>query len=114
MAKAVAKVTDDADSLLTFSAYPAERWRHLRTTNPIERTFALSAPYQGQQGSGQRRGRAGDGLQAAAGRRTALPQGQRSKARRAGPRGARFERGKLIERPERKVNSEATDGQVAA
>lgn len=42
--KAVAKVTDDADSLLTFYDYPAEHWLHLRTTNPIESTFALSAP----------------------------------------------------------------------
>lgn len=28
--------------------------------------------------------------------------------------GARFERGKLVERPEGEVKSEATDGQVAA
>jgi hypothetical protein len=35
VAKAVAKVTDDADSLLTFYDYPAEHWLHLRTTNPI-------------------------------------------------------------------------------
>jgi len=33
--KAVAKVTDDADTLLTFFDYPAEHWIHLRTTNPI-------------------------------------------------------------------------------
>jgi len=38
--KAVAKVTDDADSLLTFYDYPAEHWLHLRTTNPIESTFS--------------------------------------------------------------------------
>ena len=31
--KAVAKVTDDADSLLTFYDYPAEHWLHLRTTD---------------------------------------------------------------------------------
>jgi len=33
--KAVAKVTDDAETLLTFFDYPAEHWLHLRTTNPI-------------------------------------------------------------------------------
>jgi putative transposase len=39
-AKAVAKVTDDLDQLLAFYDYPAEHWIHLRTTNPIESTFA--------------------------------------------------------------------------
>jgi transposase-like protein len=38
--KAVAKITDDLDQLLTFYDYPAEHWVHLRTTNPIESTFA--------------------------------------------------------------------------
>jgi putative transposase len=38
--KAVAKVVDDADVLLEFYKYPAEHWIHLRTTNPIESTFA--------------------------------------------------------------------------
>jgi transposase-like protein len=38
--KAVAKVTDDVDELLAFYDYPAEHWIHLRTTNPIESTFA--------------------------------------------------------------------------
>ena len=38
--KAVAKITDDADVLLEFYRYPAEHWIHLRTTNPIESTFA--------------------------------------------------------------------------
>jgi len=38
--KAVAKITDDADVLLEFFRYPAEHWIHLRTTNPIESTFA--------------------------------------------------------------------------
>lgn len=30
----------DRDVLLTFYDYPAEPWIHLRTTNPIESTFA--------------------------------------------------------------------------
>lgn len=38
--KAVAKITDDVDTLLAFYDYPAEHWIHLRTTNPIESTFA--------------------------------------------------------------------------
>ncbi|MGW3106703.1 IS256 family transposase [Streptomyces sp. NPDC001100] len=38
--KAVAKITNDEDVLLAFYDYPAEHWIHLRTTNPIESTFA--------------------------------------------------------------------------
>jgi transposase-like protein len=38
--KATAKITDDLDVLLRFYDYPAEHWIHLRTTNPIESTFA--------------------------------------------------------------------------
>src|SRR3954452_18230756 len=38
--KAVAKITDDLDELLAFYDFPAEHWQHLRTTNPIESTFA--------------------------------------------------------------------------
>jgi putative transposase len=38
--KAVAKVTGDAEALLAFYDYPAEHWVHLRTTNPVESTFA--------------------------------------------------------------------------
>ena len=38
--KAAAKISDDLDTLLAFYDYPAEHWIHLRTTNPIESTFA--------------------------------------------------------------------------
>ena len=38
--KATAKITDDLDVLLAFYDFPAEHWVHLRTTNPIESTFA--------------------------------------------------------------------------
>jgi putative transposase len=38
--KAVAKVIGDAEALLAFYDYPAEHWVHLRTTNPVESTFA--------------------------------------------------------------------------
>ena len=33
-------LTDDRDELLVFYDFPGEHWRHLRTTNPIESTFA--------------------------------------------------------------------------
>ncbi len=38
--KAVAKVVDDVEPLLAFYDFPAEHWIHLKTTNPIESTFA--------------------------------------------------------------------------
>jgi len=38
--KAVASLTADQERLLTHFAFPAEHWGHLRTTNPIESTFA--------------------------------------------------------------------------
>jgi putative transposase len=38
--KAVECLTKDRDVLLTFYDFPAEHWIHLRTTNPIESTFA--------------------------------------------------------------------------
>jgi transposase-like protein len=38
--KAVSKIVDDREGLLTYYDYPAEHWRHLRTTNPIESVFA--------------------------------------------------------------------------
>ncbi|MEZ5237353.1 MAG: transposase, partial [Acidimicrobiales bacterium] len=38
--KAVAKIVDDAEQLLAFYDFPAEHWIHLKTSNPIESTFA--------------------------------------------------------------------------
>ena len=38
--KATAKITDDVEELLRVYDFPAEHWIHLRTTNPIESTFA--------------------------------------------------------------------------
>jgi transposase-like protein len=38
--KAVECLHKDRDVLLTFYDFPAEHWSHLRTTNPIESTFA--------------------------------------------------------------------------
>jgi putative transposase len=38
--KAVAKLDKDWEQLTAFFDFPAEHWRHLRTTNPIESSFA--------------------------------------------------------------------------
>ncbi len=38
--KAVGCLTKDRDELLAFYDFPAEHWMHVRTTNPIESTFA--------------------------------------------------------------------------
>jgi putative transposase len=38
--KAVECLTKDRDALLTFYDFPAEHWKHLRTTNVIESSFA--------------------------------------------------------------------------
>jgi len=38
--KAVASLRRDQDKLLTFYDFPAEHWKHIRTTNPIESSFA--------------------------------------------------------------------------
>ena len=38
--KAVARLVKDREALLTFHDYPAEHWKHIRTSNPIESTFA--------------------------------------------------------------------------
>ena len=38
--KAVAKLMKDREALLAFYDFPAEQWKHVRTSNPIESTFA--------------------------------------------------------------------------
>jgi transposase-like protein len=38
--KAVASLTREQEKLLGYFDFPAEHWKHLRTTNPIESTFA--------------------------------------------------------------------------
>ena len=38
--KAVAKLRKDRDELRAFYDFPAERWKHIRTTDPIESVFA--------------------------------------------------------------------------
>jgi transposase-like protein len=98
--KAVAKITDDLDELLAFYEFPAEHWVHLRTTNPIESTFAtVRHRTKVTKGPGSK----------AAGLAMAFKLIEAAQARwRAvnAPHlvapvrtGARFERGKLVERP---------------
>lgn len=38
--RAVKKLTKDREFLLTFYDFPAEHWKHIRTTTPIESVFA--------------------------------------------------------------------------
>lgn len=38
--KAAERLVKDRDVLLSFYEFPAEHWKHIRTTNPIESTFA--------------------------------------------------------------------------
>jgi putative transposase len=46
----------DRDVLLTFYDFPAEHWKHLRTTNPIESTFAtIRLRHRRTKGNGTRR-----------------------------------------------------------
>ncbi|HOC14681.1 MAG TPA: IS256 family transposase [Propionicimonas sp.] len=99
--KAAAKITDDLDVLLAFYAYPAEHWIHLRTTNPIESTFATVRLRQRvTKGPGSR----------AAGVAMAfklIESAQRRWRAVNAPHlvalvrvGAKFENGKLVERPD--------------
>ena len=108
--KAVAKITEYLDMLLAFYDYPAEHWIHLRTTNPIESTFATVRLRQRvTKGPGSR----------AAGIAMAFKLIESAQARwravnaphlvalvRAG---ARFEKGKLVER----LDESGGDQQVA-
>ncbi len=40
--KAAARLAEDRDVLLALHDFPAEHWRHIRATNPIESTFATA------------------------------------------------------------------------
>lgn len=53
--KATDCLAKDRDVLLAFYDFPAEHWRHLRTTNPIESTFAtIRLRHRRTKGSGNR------------------------------------------------------------
>jgi putative transposase len=54
--KAWERIEKDSDVLLSFYDFPAEHWRHLRTTNPIESAFAtIRLRHRRTKGSGTRR-----------------------------------------------------------
>ena len=53
--KAAHCLAKDRDELLAFYDFPAEHWQHLRTTNPIESTFAtVRLRHRKTKGSGSR------------------------------------------------------------
>jgi putative transposase len=99
--KAVAKVTDEIDTLLAFYDYPAEHWIHLRTTNPIESTFAtVRLRTRVTKGPGSRVAGVAMAfklIESAQARWRAVNAPHLVALVRAG---ARFEKGKLIERPD--------------
>jgi putative transposase len=84
--KAVAKITDDAEELLTFFDFPAEHW--LPEDQQPDRVDLLggAAADPGDQGPGQQGRRVGDGVQAAGVGPGPLAGGQRPPPGRAGPR----------------------------
>jgi putative transposase len=99
--KAVAKITDDADVLLAFYDFPAEHWIHLRTTNPIESTFATVRLRQRvTKGPGSRAAgiaMAFKLIESAQSRWRAVNAPHLIALVRAG---AKFDKGKLVERPD--------------
>ena len=99
--KAVVKITEDLDVLLEFYNYPAEHWIHLRTTNPIESTFATVRLRQRvTKGPGSRAAgiaMAFKLIESAQHRWRAVNAPHLVALVRAG---ARFEKGKLVERPD--------------
>jgi transposase-like protein len=106
--KAVAKITDDLDQLLAFYDFPAEHWIHLRTTNPIESTFAtVRNRSKITKGPGSRAAgiaMAYKLIEAAQSRWRAVNAPHLVALVRAG---ARFVNGKLVERPDEPTTKEA-------
>ncbi len=106
--KATAKITDDVEELLAFYDYPAEHWIHLRTTNPIESTFAtVRHRTKITRGPGSRAAglaMAFKLIEAAQARWRAVNAPHLVALVRAG---ATFEGGKLVERPDDHTQPEA-------
>ena len=106
--KAAAKITDDLDVLLGFYDFPAEHWVHLRTTNPIESTFATvrhrTRVTKGPGSKAAGLAMAFKLIEAAQARWRAVNAPQLVALIRAG---ARFERGHLVERPTRDTTAAA-------
>ncbi|AQW48418.1 transposase [Streptomyces hygroscopicus] len=99
--KVVKKITDDQDQLLAFCDFPAEHWIHLRTTNPIESTFStVRLRTKVTRGAGSRTAALAmlfKLVESAQQRWRAVNAPHLGALVRAG---ARFERGRLVERPE--------------
>ncbi|MFH9970050.1 IS256 family transposase [Streptomyces mirabilis] len=99
--KAVKKIVDDEAELLAFYDFPAEHWIHLRTTNPIESTFAtVRLRTKVTKGAGSRAAALAmvfKLVESAQARWRAVNAPHLVALVRAG---ARFERGHLVERPE--------------
>ncbi|MGH3431342.1 MAG: IS256 family transposase [Thermocrispum sp.] len=107
--KAVAKIADDLEVLLAFYDYPAEHWVHLRTTNPIESTFATVRHRQKlTRGPGSRAAGLAMAfmlMQAAQDRWRAVNAPHLVALVRAG---AEFKDGKLVERPDDLTTTQTT------
>ncbi|GAA3797372.1 IS256 family transposase [Streptomyces coacervatus] len=99
--KVVKRITDDEDELLAFFDFPAEHWIHLRTTNPIESTFAtVRLRTKVTKGAGSRAAALSmvfKLIESAQARWRSVNAPHLVALVRAG---ARFERGRLVERPE--------------
>lgn len=99
--KVTRKITNDVDELLAFYEFPAERWTHLRTTNPIESTFATvrlrTKVTRGAGSTAAALTMVFKLVEAAQARWRAVSAPHLVALVRAG---ARFERGNLVERPE--------------
>jgi transposase-like protein len=100
--KAVKKVTDDVDELLPFYGFPAEHWVRLRTTNPIESTFStVRLRTKVTRGAGSPAAALAmvfEFAESAQARWRAITAPHLVALVRSG---ARFERGRLVERPAR-------------
>jgi putative transposase len=106
--KAVTKITSDVDALLCFYDFPAEHWLHLKTTNPVESTFATvrlrTRVTKGPGSKIQGLAMAFKLLEAAEQRWRALNGPHLVALVRAG---ATFEKGVLVERPTKTVQEVA-------
>lgn len=111
----VRPITDDLDVLLAFYDYPAEHWIHLRTTNPIESTFATVRLRQRvTKGPGSRAAgiaMAFKLIESAQRRWRAVNATHLVALVRAG---AHFDKGRIVERPDDQPDHESGDDAQAA